>query len=82
VNAKAEQPDEIQIGVDLMLKVTREGWESIYGPERPLTPANFLAHVMGFFDGDVKYGVGTEVQSLETMGPDGDPIDEDGCENV
>lgn len=70
------KPEEIQIGLDLMLKVTREGWESIYGPEHPFTPSNVLAHVMGFFYGDVKYGVGTEVQSLETTGPDGDPIDE------
>lgn len=68
--------DEVQIGVEVMLKFTREEWEGVFGKEHPLTPANALAHVMSFFDADRKYGAGVEVQSLETTGPDGEPIDE------
>lgn len=70
-------PNNVQIGIDLMLKFTREGWEGIYGTEHPLTPANALAHIMQMLEGDRKCGVGVEVLSLDTMGPDGDPIDED-----
>lgn len=70
-------PKSVQISVDLTLKFDREAWAATFGPDHPLTPATALAHVMSFFEADAKCGAGVEVQHLETMGPEGDPIDED-----